>query len=174
MTVAAVMAALILLYAGASLYLRKASEYLKASEAVWERLYDDAKMTISDQKMPNAVAGFAAAAVFCAGCGCLTRQLLIDAFQRRFLRKKVNDAPPDDMTAEQKSLYASIVVHAIYYDSLRAPISGFLLRRLVFPWLRAAAEDEAPPRKGKVAQMAAATRQAIKGKPEGEKLLAMV
>lgn len=170
MTVVLTMAAIIAFYAGASLYVRKASAYLAESDAPWDRLYTAAQRVISDPDVPQEMANFAAATVMCAGCGCLTHRILIDAFlgkinlKSRPPRQPMQDRPPEHFIA--------VVVNAIYYDSLRAPLSGFLLRRLVFPWLRAASTGEAPARRRTVAKMVTSSKAAISHRPEGKKLLA--
>lgn len=172
MTVAILMAAIIVIYAATSLYVRKATKYLEASDAPWDRLYEAAKRVISDSEMPQEMAVFSAAAVTCAGCGCLTRQVLWDAFRARlgFRRNAKVDAEPK-MTTEQRKNFSAVVVNAIYYDSLRAPLSGFLLRKLVFPWLRAASEGLAPAKKRSVVQMTKASTTAIRHRAEGRKIL---
>lgn len=174
MIVATTMAALIAGYAAASLYVKKANAYLNASDAPWDRLYNAAKEVIEDPEMPQEAAGFAAATVLCAGCGCLTRRFLADAFLRRFtMNPQKPTASHTAMSEAQRGSFAKVVVNAIYYDSLRAPISGFLLRRLVLPGLKAASEGTSPARKVEVARMAKSSRDAIEHRPEGKKLLAM-
>lgn len=171
MTVALTMAALVAIYAAASFYLRKAKQYLEASDAPWDRLYHAAEKVIADPTMPQGMANFSAAAVICSGCGCLTRSVLLDAFLCKIgLRKRANGREPD-LTPEQQAMFNDVVVNAIYYDSLRAPFSGFLMRRLVFPWLRAASVGDAPARKSTVRRMATSTRAAISHRAEGRRLL---
>lgn len=173
MTVALIMAALVAIYAAVSFYIRKATQYLDSSDAAWDRLFHAAEKVISDPAMPQPMANFSAAAVMCSGCGCLTRGVLVDAFLAKIgVRKRVPSREPN-LTPEQQSNFASVVVNAIYYDSLRAPLSGFLMRRLVFPWLRAASIGEAPARRSTVTRMAKSTRTAISHRAEGKKLLAM-
>lgn len=173
MTTIAVMAFLIALYAAVSLYVRKATEYLELSSAPWDRLHAAAKEVIADQTMPQPAAVFAAAAVLCAGCGCLTRQILVDAFTGRLHRKLDGPLPEHKLTPEQMSVFARVVVNAIHYDSLRAPFSGFILRRLVMPWLCDAAENPPMPSQTQVAHIVASSKTAIAHKLEGKKLLAM-
>lgn len=170
MIVAVIMAALIGLYAAESFYLKKASTYLRASDAPWDRLYDAAKEVVADQHMPKEAVGFAAATVLCAGCGCLTRQFLWDAVTRR---SEVRPTKSMKMSEAQRAVFAKVVINAIYYDSLRAPFSGFLLRRLVLPSLKTASEGTTPARRVEVARMVQSSRDAIGHRPEGKRLLAI-
>lgn len=173
MTTLAVMIVLIALYAFASFYVRNASKLLVRSKAPWERLHHAAEEVISDPNMPQSAAAFAAAAVLCAGCGCITRQLLIDAFTGR-LRRSVGPKPQQrQMTAKQTQMFSRVVVNAIYYDSLRAPLSGFVLRRLIMPGLKKASESASPKPKVGVDRIVASSTTAIEHKPEGRKVLAM-
>jgi hypothetical protein len=173
MTTFAVMIVLVALYGLASFYFRNAGKLLARSKAPWDRLHHAAEEAISDPDMPQPAAAFAAAAVLCAGCGCITRQLLIDAFTGR-LRRSVGPKPQQDqMTPEQAQLFSRVVVNAIYYDSLRAPVSGFFLRRLIMPGLKKASESPSPKPKVEVDRMVASSTAAIEHRPEGRKVLAM-
>lgn len=173
MTVVIAMLAIIALYWAASFYIKKASEYLEASEAAWDRLYDAARQVVADPTMPNKAAGFATASVMCAGCGCLSRQLLQDriAAGLRIGRPRPHGEKPK-LTDEQWSIMNKVVVNAIYYDSLRAPLIGFLLRRIAFPWIRAASEGRAPVKRAGATMMAESSATAIRHREEGRKLLA--
>lgn len=172
MTTLVVMVLLVAAYAAVSFYLRKANQYLALTDAPWDRLHAAAKKVIADDDMPHQAAVFAAAAVVCAGCGCLTRQILIDAL--KFGRSWKPTAPQPKLTAEQQHNFSQVVMNAIYYDSLKAPLSGFLLRRLVMPWLQLAAENRMPePPKQRVAGLVASSKAAIEHKPAGKKVLAM-
>jgi len=171
MTVVFIMIAIMALYAATSFYVRKATEYLAASDAPWDRLYHAAETVISDPDMPQEWANFSAAAVMCAGCGCLTQRILWDAAKAKFTRKKRRNGGEPQLTDKQREQVASVVVNAIYYDSLRAPFSGFLLRRLVFPWLRAASQGKAPAKNSNVSSMVKSSKAAIRDKAEGKKLL---
>lgn len=172
MTTLAVIIFLVAAYAGTSLYVRRASRYLSSSNAPWDRLYAAAKEVISDETMPQQAAAFAAASVLCAGCGCVTRGILFDAFTGRLGRRGRRGKPEPRMTQAQRALFSRVVINAIYYDSLRAPFSGFLLRRLVMPWIHEASENP-KPRPKRVAQFAASSKEAISHRPEGRKILAM-
>ena len=172
MTVVFAMAALIALYWAASFYVKKAHSYLDASEAAWDRLHRAAEEVVSDPAMPDKAAAFAAATVMCAGCGCLTTQLLIDKMLLKFRPKQPRrKGGRFGLKDQQAPAFNRVVVNAVYYDSLRAPIRGFLLRRLAFPWLRAAAEGAAPVRKTSVSMMAKASATAIRYRKEGRELL---
>ncbi|RVU03914.1 hypothetical protein EOE18_13730 [Novosphingobium umbonatum] len=173
MIVALVIAALVIAYACASLYIRKASAYLQGSADVWDRMYLAAKKVISDPEMPDSVAAFAAAAILCSGCGCLTRSFLLDSVKQLFGKRssKAEEASLV-MTDEQRANFSDVVVNAIYYDSLHAPLSGFLLRRFFTPWLKMASEKRNSARSSTVRQMVTASRNAIEHKAEGKRLLA--
>lgn len=172
MIVAACMAALIAIYWGASLYVRKASAYLEASDSVWDSLYLAAKKVIEDPAMPREFAGFAAASVICAGCGCLTRAILVDSALSVFRRRKKREKSWPEVSPEQAAAFDAVVLNAIYYDSLRAPLSGLILRKLTVPGLRAAATGQAKARRTTVKRIARSSRTAIEHRIEGRKLLA--
>lgn len=173
MTVVFAMLAIIALYWGASFYLKKATQYVAASEAVWDRLYAAAQEVVSDPDMPDRAASFATASVMCAGCGCLTRQLLQDKILASLgLRKLRTNGSKPHLSDEQWKVMNKVVINAIYYDSLRAPLMGFMLRRIAFPWLRAASEGRAPVKRAGATMMAAASVEAISHREEGRKLLA--
>jgi hypothetical protein len=171
MTTLAVMAFLIAAYWMTSRYFRTARRNLEMSSAPWDRLYSAAKEVISDADMPQSAAAFAAAAVVCAGCGCVTRGILLDALTGRLERRPARSKPP--MTREQKEVFSRVVVNALYYDSLRAPVSGFLMRSLVMPGLKAASESAHPKPRVRVAQIAASSKEAISHRSEGKKILAL-
>lgn len=167
-----VMALLVAVYAAASYYLQKANQYLALTDAPWNRMYVAAKQVISDEEMPQRAAAFAAGAVLCAGCGCLTRAILFDAFTLRRARKP--SRPQDKLTAQQEHVFSQVVMNAIYYDSLKAPLSGFLLRRLVMPSLRELSENRMPdPPKAQVADIVESSTKAIKHSTEGKRVLAL-
>lgn len=174
MIVALILAALVIVYAACALYLHKASKYLDNSDAVWDRLYLAAKNVIENPAMPDGAASFAAAAILCAGCGCLTRSFLLDTISRAFrlARTDSDSAPPFVLPKALRKEFSAVIVNAIYYDSLRAPFSGFLLRRFVAPWLQAAAEGQVANRRATVAQMVVTSRHAIEHRREGRRLLA--
>lgn len=170
--------ALVAMMVISSIYVRKATEYLRASEAPWDRLYESAKTVIRDPKMPRELVAISAASVMCAGCGCLTIRILFDHFlrsaRRDAARKAHRDCVYEGLTLEQRAAFSRVVTNAIYYDSLRAPFFGFLLRRLVSPWLRAASEEkEFVPERGRVASMAESARTAISHRREGKRFLQM-
>lgn len=165
-------AALILAYFGLSLYVRKATEYLKASQPVWDDLYASAQVVVEDPDMPGGMASFAAASVLCAGCGCLTMRILQDIITGQFKKRVDRDQRDPNVTREQRMAFGRVVVLAVYYDSLQAPFLGFLLRRVAMPWLADAAKGK--PALGKnVARAALSSREAISEKPEGRRVLAL-
>lgn len=169
MAILIVFGALALLLAAASMYLGKAKDYLGDAEPAWNRLYEATKAVIADTTMPAGAVNFAVAAVMCAGCGCLTRGILIDMV-RRHGRHEVPKTPP--ATPEQMALMRSVVLNAVFYDALRAPVSGFILRRLAAPWLKAASEGRfAPSKSQEVNDFAASSRRSISHRPEGRRLL---
>lgn len=173
MTTLAVMAFLIAAYWATSYYISRATHYLSLSQAPWDRLYASAKEVIADDDMPQPMAAFAAAAIVCAGCGCVTRGILLDAFRGRLRNPEPQSSPEVHLTPEQAALFSKVVVNMIYYDSLRAPFSGFLLRRLIMPWLKKASEGTSPKTPARVAQFAASSKEAISHRSEGKKILAM-
>jgi len=173
MIVLSAIALLFAAYFGFSLYIRKARQFLDRSQRVWDDLYETAGKIVGDPDMPGGMAAFAAAAVLCAGCGCLTVQILRDYLTGAFAKRLRQVRPLDyRLTDEQRALFARVVGLAIYYDSLQAPFMGFLLRRLVMPWLADAAQGK-PVSKRKVAVAAESSREAIGEKPEGRRVLAL-
>lgn len=132
-----------------SKYLTKASEYLDASVAPWDRMYVAAKAAIDDETMPQRAVNFAIAAVVGAGCGCITSQVLIDTITGRLSRRsrRSTSTAYDEMTPAQRKIMADVAVNAIYYDSLRAPMRGFIVRRICMPWLKGASEGASSARR---------------------------
>jgi hypothetical protein len=174
MTVLAILISIAVMVFAVSAYVHKAREYLAAARAPWERLFEASKSVIPDMRMPDRAVGFTAGAVMFAGCGCLTRSILWDAItKRRVPPSKEADAIWESMTREQREAFSRVVINATYYDSLRAPLSGFLVRHFVCPWLRSASEGTAHPTKKRVAQLAASSRKAMVSRSEGKKLLAL-
>lgn len=164
---------LIAAYAGGLLYVSKAREYLTASEKVWDDLYDAAEAMVRDPEMPGGMVGFAAASVMCAGCGCLTGQILRESIRRIWKKRPLERRPADPrVTDAQRAAFARVVALAVYYDSLRAPFLGFVLRRLVMPWIVDAAGGKPAPKR-KLALAAEASRHAMNDKPEARKVLAL-
>ncbi len=174
MTVLTTLAIMMLAMWAASFYLRKSLIYLRAAEPAWERLYSATMASLSDSAMPEKAVSFAVAATMCTGCGCLTTQALLDSLMRKFKRKSVfrRDAMLETMTTEQRERFDAVVINAMYYDSLRVPFRGFLARRLVFPWLRQAAEGtDKLALDMRASTLAKSSRKAIESRPEGRKLL---
>ncbi len=175
MTVLVILASAIFAAWAFGRYVDKARQYLDASMVAWDRLYDATQQAMADDTMPHAAVGFGVASVMCSGCGCLTTRILFDWATGKIQGKKASGSPPtslDGMTPQQKALFSTIVSNALLYDSLRVPFRGFVLRRLVFPWLETVASDpQAAPGKRQVAEIAASTRRAIAERPEGRRLL---
>lgn len=174
MIVLTIMLAIIAFYCAASFYVKKATQYLEASDAPWDRMFKAAKELIADDRSPDPMAWFAAGAVMCAGCGCLTRQVLLDALLSKFRKQRpqpISLLQDASISREQKDLFAKVVINAMYFDSLRAPLSGFLLRKICYPWLKAASEGSIPPRRGPLRIMAQASKEAIEHRKLTQKIL---
>lgn len=168
MTIMIVLFAILLTYLSTALYIHKANQYLAASKEPWDRLYEAAKDVIGDSEMPTEAANFAAAAVLCAGCGCLSRQVVLDSV---FARKIPKSPRKREMTDSQRKSMAKVVVNAIYYDTLRAPLSGLIVRKFIFPWLRAASQGQAVPHTRGVRRLASSSREAISHRSYGRRIL---
>lgn len=161
-----------------SFYSRKALQYLKNSNAIWDRLYAASKAVVEDPMMPREAVGFAVASVMCAGCGCLAGQILRDHFLRNSRKRSGGsaNAPPlwREMTESQRLLFSKVVTTAIFYDCLRAPVLGLLVRRVVFPWLSSVVNGDAkPPVTHGVQEIVTSSRRAIASRPEGKRALAL-
>jgi len=157
-------------------YFKKANAYLVESEGVWDNLFAAASKTVKDPTMPQQAVGFAAASVMCTGCGCLITQILLDWAMSPFRRDKAASErnPFAEMTADQRATFGAVVANALLYDALRAPVRGFLVRRIVMPWIDQLARDPSfKPRRSKMTAAATSTRRAIAERPEGKKLLAL-
>lgn len=175
MAVLITLSLVILAVKAVSIYIGKAREYLIDAGSAWDRLFVAAKQVIQDDSMPSRMVGFAAAAVICSGCGCFTTRLLIDHFSGRTSRRQDDidlEAMLAGLSAKQRETFFSVVVNMIYYDTLRTPFRGFLVRRFVFPWLPAAADGLSfTPARSAVSELVESTRRTIETRSEGKRLL---
>jgi hypothetical protein len=158
-------------------YTKQAVKYLKNSEVIWDRLFVAARRVIEDPDMPREAAGFAVAAALCSGCGCLSVQIVADRLASAIGRDRFSDTGSSftrKLDHEQRVTFGRMVALAIFYDTMRAPITGFIVRRLILPWLSSVANgDAAPPMLHGVGEATVSARRAIEARPEGKRALAL-
>lgn len=129
-------------------YWTSSKAYLQRAHKAWERVEQHAHVLLEDKRLNPKVGDMVEFVVTHVGDGALTRTFLLTVL----LRGGGNQSPRDSemntavasMNEGQSEQFARLLVSALFYDSLRAPVSGAILRRVIY-WLAPTATDKSAP-----------------------------
>lgn len=126
-------------------YYRKATKRLIVADQAWGSLEYHANQLLQDKTLPPIVGDFVEFVVERTGDGTMTRTFLYSLFIRT---KADREAPFATAVANlndgQDKHFNRFVIDALFYDSLRTFLSGWLVRRMIY-WLATTAADEHVP-----------------------------
>lgn len=126
-------------------YLRLATRSAVHAQEAWPLMERHAHVLLEDRRLDPRIGDLVETVALHVGDGRLTRSFLINIL---FWRKRRPDAHLTAvltaLNGEQEKQFLHFLVAALFFDSLTAPISGMLLRKLIY-WLAATAKDRSAP-----------------------------
>lgn len=128
-------------------YLRRATKNLNYADHAWGLMEQHAHVLMEDRRLDPAVGDLVERVVLSVGDGKLTRNFLFsfvfrqraDTHGTRHLRDAIMN-----MNSNQAEQFSRLLITALFFDSLNAPIAGAILRRLIY-WLASTANDKSAP-----------------------------
>lgn len=120
---------------------------LESAHKAWERVEQHAHVLLEDRRLDSRVGDLVEFIVTHVGDGALTRKFLVTVLLRRGNRGAQGSEMTDalsSMNEGQGEQFSRLLVSALFYDSLRAPIAGAVLRRVIY-WLAPTATDKTAP-----------------------------
>lgn len=128
-------------------YWVSAKANLELAHKAWDRVEQHAHVLLEDRRLDPQVGDLVEFVVTHVGDGALTRKFLITVLLRRGNRS-AQDAEMTNalssMNEGQSEQFSRLLVSALFYDSLRAPVAGAVLRRVIY-WLAPTATDKSVP-----------------------------
>lgn len=125
-------------------YLRFNTKLLKRSQSVWPLVEQSAHVLLEDRNLSPRAGDMVEFIVKVIGSGWLTVAFFFALVFRRKSRKRGSNSIFAELNREQEERFVRFFVAALYFDSLRAPIFGVLVRRFLY-WLPATAADKTTP-----------------------------
>lgn len=125
-------------------YLIVSEKYLRRAHKAWAGFEQHARVLLEDKRLNPKIGDFVEFLALNVGNGSLTRSLLVSIIFRKTGRSKSNpemDEAMQSLNGEQRIQFYRTIVSAVFYDSLRTPLFGSILRRILY-WLAATAEDK--------------------------------